>query len=133
MSPGSRTSPATVAHGGPGRPRLAPTTGVPGSLGHGARVAVEWWATMVEAGERVTLPGCLLLRFAADGRCTDLYESLRHAARVRGTRRATPTRRVSGPIAASAAVAGDLPRDGRRRSTEPRSNPSGRLAGRNPA
>lgn len=40
----------------------------------GARVAVEWWATMVEAGEQVTLPGCLLLRFAADGRCMDLYE-----------------------------------------------------------
>lgn len=40
----------------------------------GDRVAVEWWTTMVEDGEEVTLPGCLLLRFAADGRCSDLRE-----------------------------------------------------------
>jgi hypothetical protein len=38
------------------------------------RVAVEWWTTMVDEGEPVTLPGCLLLRFAADGRCYDLRE-----------------------------------------------------------
>jgi len=41
---------------------------------HGSRVAVEWWTTMVDEGEAVTLPGCLLLRFEADGRCGDLRE-----------------------------------------------------------
>ena len=40
-----------------------------------ARVAVEWWTTMVDPDEgEVTLPGCLLLRFAPDGRCRDLWE-----------------------------------------------------------
>jgi len=39
------------------------------------RVAVEWWTTMTDPDEgEVTLPGCLLLRFAADGRCSDLWE-----------------------------------------------------------
>ena len=39
------------------------------------RVAVEWWATMIDPDEgEITLPGCLLLRFAADGRCRDLWE-----------------------------------------------------------
>ena len=40
----------------------------------GDRVAVEWWATMVQEGEEITLPGCLLLRFAPDGRCQALRE-----------------------------------------------------------
>ena len=40
----------------------------------GNRVAVEWWTTMVSEGEEVTLPGCLLLRFESDGRCSDLRE-----------------------------------------------------------
>lgn len=40
----------------------------------GDRVAVEWWTEMTSGGEDVTLPGCLLLRFGADGRCTDLRE-----------------------------------------------------------
>lgn len=40
----------------------------------GDRVAVEWWATMISEGEALTLPGCLLLRFAPDGRCSDLRE-----------------------------------------------------------
>lgn len=40
----------------------------------GDRVAVEWWATMIDDGESVTLPGCLLLRLAPDGRCSDLRE-----------------------------------------------------------
>ena len=40
----------------------------------GNRAAVEWWTTMVEEGEPVTLPGCLLLRFETDGRCSDLRE-----------------------------------------------------------
>lgn len=38
------------------------------------RVAVEWWTTMIDDGQPVTLPGCLLLRFAPDGRCVDLRE-----------------------------------------------------------
>jgi hypothetical protein len=40
----------------------------------GSRAAVEWWTTMVDDGEEVTLPGCLLLRFEPDGRCSDLRE-----------------------------------------------------------
>jgi steroid delta-isomerase len=40
----------------------------------GNRAAVEWWTTMREGGEEVTLPGCLVLRFAADGRCEELRE-----------------------------------------------------------
>jgi ketosteroid isomerase-like protein len=40
----------------------------------GNRVAVEWWATMTDGGEDVTLPGCLLLRFRTDGRCEELRE-----------------------------------------------------------
>jgi hypothetical protein len=40
-----------------------------------ARMAVEWWTTMIDPEEgEMTLPGCLLLRFAADGRCQDLWE-----------------------------------------------------------
>ena|SRR6266480_926894 len=40
----------------------------------GARVTVEWWTTMIDDGEERTLPGCLLLHFDADGRCSDLRE-----------------------------------------------------------
>jgi hypothetical protein len=40
----------------------------------GHRVAAEWWTTMVAEGEPITLAGCLLLTFAADGRCRDLRE-----------------------------------------------------------
>ena len=38
------------------------------------RVAVEWWTTMRDGHEQVTLPGCLVLRFAGDGRCEELRE-----------------------------------------------------------
>lgn len=39
------------------------------------RTAVEWWTTLIDPDEgEVTLPGCLLLRFAPDGRCYDLWE-----------------------------------------------------------
>ncbi|MGI9112243.1 MAG: nuclear transport factor 2 family protein [Gaiellaceae bacterium] len=38
------------------------------------RVAAEWWTTMEDEGEEVTLPGCLLLRFDANGRCRELRE-----------------------------------------------------------
>jgi hypothetical protein len=37
-------------------------------IAEGDRVAVEWWATMTADGDPVTLVGCLLLSFAADGR-----------------------------------------------------------------
>jgi len=47
----------------------------------GDRVAVEWWAVMRDRDwgpqrddDSVTLPGCLLLRFAADGLCAHLRE-----------------------------------------------------------
>ena len=50
------------------------------------RVAVEWWTTMTgpDDGE-ITVPGCLLLRFAPDGRCQDLWENwqTRPAGRIR--------------------------------------------------
>jgi SnoaL-like protein len=40
-----------------------------------ARVALQWWTTMIDPDEgEITLPGCLLLRIAADGRCEDLWE-----------------------------------------------------------
>jgi uncharacterized protein (TIGR02246 family) len=38
------------------------------------RVAVEWWTTMRDENREVTLPGCLVLRFARDGRCQELRE-----------------------------------------------------------
>ncbi len=39
------------------------------------RVAAEWWTTFRDDDDgEVTLPGCLILRFAKDGRCEDLRE-----------------------------------------------------------
>lgn len=40
----------------------------------GSKVAVEWWTTMSEGENEITLPGCLVLRFAEDGRCRELRE-----------------------------------------------------------
>ena len=40
----------------------------------GSTVVVEWWAVMREGGDELTLPGTLILRFAADGRCEELRE-----------------------------------------------------------
>jgi len=40
----------------------------------GRHAAVEWWTRMHQQGEDVTLPGCLVLQFAADGRCEELRE-----------------------------------------------------------
>lgn len=48
----------------------------------GDRATVEWWATMrdddwyqsEDPAHGVTLPGCLILRFDADGRCVELRE-----------------------------------------------------------
>jgi ketosteroid isomerase-like protein len=41
----------------------------------GSRAAVEWWATMRDGKDEVTLPGILMLRFAPDGRCEELRET----------------------------------------------------------
>jgi hypothetical protein len=40
----------------------------------GDRVAVEWWAVMGAGGDPTTLAGCLILTFAAGGRCRELRE-----------------------------------------------------------
>lgn len=40
----------------------------------GNRAAAEWWATMEDEDGEITLPGCLILRFAEDGRCEELRE-----------------------------------------------------------
>ena len=40
----------------------------------GERVTVEFWTAMTNDGADVTLAGCLLLRFAPDGRCARLRE-----------------------------------------------------------
>jgi ketosteroid isomerase-like protein len=42
--------------------------------GDGRRAAVEWWASVEDDEDEVTLPGCLVLRFAEDGRCEELRE-----------------------------------------------------------
>ena len=60
-----RTSTAT-------QERLDLKFGVP--VVHGNRVVVEWWAVMRDDGQEVTLPGCLLMRFAGGGRCEELRE-----------------------------------------------------------
>src|SRR5438445_312618 len=44
-------------------------------VGNGSRVAVEWWTTIRDdEGGEVTIPGCLVLRFAPDGRCAALRQ-----------------------------------------------------------
>lgn len=40
----------------------------------GDRVAAEFWTTMRNAGDEITLPGCLLLHFGDDGLCRALRE-----------------------------------------------------------
>ena len=40
----------------------------------GARVAVEWWATLRNDGAPLTLAGEFLLRFDDDGLCRELRE-----------------------------------------------------------
>jgi hypothetical protein len=40
----------------------------------GDRAAVEWWAVMGAGGDPTTLAGCLILTFAAGGRCRELRE-----------------------------------------------------------
>jgi hypothetical protein len=46
--------------------------GAPFADGH--RVAAEFWTVMRNAGDDVTLPGCLLLTFDGEGLCTSLRE-----------------------------------------------------------
>ena len=41
----------------------------------GRRAAVEFWVRMLSSGDEVTLIGILFLRFAEDGRCTELRET----------------------------------------------------------
>jgi hypothetical protein len=52
------------------------------SIVDGDRVAAEWWATMTADGDPATLAGCLLLSFAADGRCQALRECWHEAEEV---------------------------------------------------
>ena len=40
----------------------------------GSRVAVEFWTRLRNAGQPITLMGCMLLRLAPDGRCEELRE-----------------------------------------------------------
>ena len=40
----------------------------------GSRAAVEYWATMKEKVEDVTLAGCVLLRFSKSGLCKELHD-----------------------------------------------------------
>jgi ketosteroid isomerase-like protein len=40
----------------------------------GDRAAVEYWAPMREDGLELTLAGCVMLRFAPDGRCSQLRD-----------------------------------------------------------
>ena len=40
----------------------------------GSRAAVEYWTTMREKVEDVTLAGCVMLRFAKSGLCKELHD-----------------------------------------------------------
>jgi SnoaL-like domain len=40
----------------------------------GDQTAVEWWTTLSNAGVPITLAGCFLLRFNAEGLCRSLRE-----------------------------------------------------------
>ena len=40
----------------------------------GSRVAVEFWTRMKSSGADATVAGCMLLRFADDGKCEELRE-----------------------------------------------------------
>lgn len=84
----------------------------------GQRAAVEWWTTMVDPDDgEVTLPGCLLLRFAPDGRCSELREyggswCARRPRRSRGPERRSPRFAASSPPVRPSTCGG---RPGRRR------------------
>ena len=40
----------------------------------GSKAAVEYWATMREKNEDVTLAGCVMLRFSKSGLCKELHD-----------------------------------------------------------
>jgi ketosteroid isomerase-like protein len=40
----------------------------------GDRAAIEWWVSFDQGGETITLAATLMLRFDADGLCTELRE-----------------------------------------------------------
>ena len=40
----------------------------------GSRAAVEYWTTMKEKAEDVTLAGCVMLHFARNGLCKELHD-----------------------------------------------------------
>jgi hypothetical protein len=40
----------------------------------GQRAAVEYWTAMREDGLDLTLAGCIVMRFGADGRCAELRD-----------------------------------------------------------
>jgi len=43
-------------------------------VAEGSRAAVEYWTTMREKVEDVTLAGCVMLRFAKSGLCKELHD-----------------------------------------------------------
>jgi len=48
----------------------------------GDRVAVEWWTTMIDEDEEVSLPGCLLLHLRTGGRGRPVSDPGRHTPRA---------------------------------------------------
>ncbi len=79
------TGPFRVPYRGPEgalaylRPVLADESEVAALFGtpivDGDRAAVQWWASMVEEGEPVTYAGTSVLRFDADGRVVDEWDT----------------------------------------------------------
>ena len=52
-----------------------------GPIVDGDRAAVEWWASWVENGERLTLAGASVLRFDDEGRVVDHRDYWNHVER----------------------------------------------------
>lgn len=51
---------------------VVPRFGTP--VVEGDRAAVEYWAAMREDGLDLTLAGCIVMRFAPDGRCAEMRD-----------------------------------------------------------
>jgi len=49
----------------------------------GDRAVVSWWATLIEAGEPITLSGHSLLRFNADGLVAEQWDAWNQAESMR--------------------------------------------------
>jgi hypothetical protein len=47
----------------------------------GDRAAIEWWATWIEKGQRLTLAGTTVLRFGDDGQIVDHRDYWNHVER----------------------------------------------------